>query len=764
MFLASHITIFLACLTAAAYGAGVRVCVTAGGEQDCQAMVKDPALVSLSLQCVSGRDRYGCLRKVVEKEADVTWGQAEDVYVAREVYDDQLHVLGEIRKAKEKESGWRYSGVAVVRRDKVTGVTDLRGSKSCHTGYGRTAGWNIPIPHLVNKGVMSMECSTAGPEMTMVEQDLRAASNFFGLACIPGRWAPDNITNNDLKMKYNNLCSMCSDPGRCDDQDGHAGYQGVLRCLVDSHGDVAWTKFSAVTEFFKARPEVSKADFGLLCPDGRVQDLESTKPCYWAARPWNTWLVRNTGGDSKKELLHAVTQMVEASTPPLGEVTESGPRPWASSVLGVKKPSIVHPRSPSLAPRDYLKEHGYDVTIDHVGCPTPDVKLCVDSRLAREKCLALAQVLRSRRVRPGLACEAPMLAEDDCFSMVARKVAHITSGDGGDVYRAHVEYGLTPVVTERYGLLDASYFAVAVVKADSGITSLTQLRGKTSCHTGIDRTAGWKIPVVALIEAGLLKQEMCDFPGQMGKFFSASCAPGAKDPRFDPQGTNPDSLCSLCVGNEVIGASGPPYSGGTAEGQCERKPVEAFYGYTGAFRCLVQGGGDVAFIKHTTVRDNTNGNNNESWAANLRALDFKLLCRGQGTADMTEFSTCNLARVPAHKVLTSLPEGVMKEEARILLLRASQTLAPGQDVFHMFGPYKGISDLIFKDSATELVNERLDTFHTSLKDIYHHALFELSSCTPKESTLLYTGERSDGATQTPFIFLMVATLAWLIIY
>lgn len=58
------------------------------------------------------------------------------------------------------------------------------------------------------------------------------------------------------EVKYNNLCSMCRNPGQCDGEDAHAGYQGVLRCLVDSHGDVAWTKFSAVTEFFKGRPEV----------------------------------------------------------------------------------------------------------------------------------------------------------------------------------------------------------------------------------------------------------------------------------------------------------------------------------------------------------------------------------------------------------------------------------------------------------------------------------------------------------------------------
>lgn len=63
--------------------------------------------------------------------------------------------------------------------------------------------------------------------------------------------------------------------------------------------------------------------------------------------------------DSKKEVLHAVTRMVEAATPALGEVSESEQRPWASSVLGLKGPSTVHPRSPTLAPRDYLKERKY---------------------------------------------------------------------------------------------------------------------------------------------------------------------------------------------------------------------------------------------------------------------------------------------------------------------------------------------------------------------------------------------------------------------
>lgn len=55
-----------------------------------------------------------------------------------------------------------------------------------------------------------------------------------------------------------------------------------------------------------------------------------------------------------------------------------------------------------------------------------------------------------------------------------------------------------------------------------------------------------------------------------------------------------------------------------------------------------------------------------------------------------------------NQVLTALQEGVMREDVRILLLRASQILAPGQDVFHMFGPYRGVSDLIFKVTTTEI--------------------------------------------------------------
>lgn len=43
-------------------------------------------------------------------------------------------------------------------------------------------------------------------------------------------------------------------------------------------------------------------------------------------------------------------------------------------------------------------------------------------------------------------------------------------------------------------------------------------------------------------------------------------------------------------------------------------------------RCLVEGGGDVAFVKHTTVYENVDGKRKQWWARNTLKYDFQLLC------------------------------------------------------------------------------------------------------------------------------------------
>jgi hypothetical protein len=41
---------------------------------------------------------------------------------------------------------------------------------------------------------------------------------------------------------------------------------------------------------------------------------------------------------------------------------------------------------------------------------------------------------------------------------------------------------------------------------------------------------------------------------------------------------------------------------------------------------LVEGGGDVAFVKHTTVYENADGKRKQWWARNTLSYDFQLLC------------------------------------------------------------------------------------------------------------------------------------------
>lgn len=40
----------------------------------------------------------------------------------------------------------------------------------------------------------------------------------------------------------------------------------------------------------------------------------------------------------------------------------------------------------------------------------------------------------------------------------------------------------------------------------------------------------------------------------------------------------------------------------------------------------MEGGGDVAFVKHTTVKENTDGKRREWWARNALNEDYELLC------------------------------------------------------------------------------------------------------------------------------------------
>jgi len=62
---------------------------------------------------------------------------------------------------------------------------------------------------------------------------------------------------------------------------------------------------------------------------------------------------------------------------------------------------------------------------------------------------------------------------------------------------------------------------------------------------------------------------------------------GVKQAAYDPKGDNPDNLCALCTD------------------ECSK--TGKYYNYGGAFRCMDDDVGEVAFVKHTTVTENKSG-------------------------------------------------------------------------------------------------------------------------------------------------------------
>ncbi|KAH1165012.1 hypothetical protein KIL84_022571 [Mauremys mutica] len=344
----------------------------------------------------------------------------------------------------------------------------------------------------------------------------------------------------------------------------------------------------------------------------------------------------------------------------------------------------------------------YHLCFFHIALSLQHVRWCTISEQEQAKCNDMRAAFTDANILPNVLCVSGSSAIN-CTHMIKNNLADAVTLDGGTIYQAGKEHNLKPVVGEVYDQeIGTSYYAVAVVRKNSFI-SINSLKGVRSCHTGINRTVGWNVPVGYLIDSGRMPVMGCNVPKAVSEYFSASCVPGANNVNY------PKSLCQLCKGD----AAGLD--------KCERNSKEQYYDYSGAFRCLAEGAGDVAFVKHSTVSENTDGQTPSSWAQELHSRDFQLLCRDGSTAEVTEWRKCHLAQVPAHAVV------VRPDTDGSLIF---QMLKQGQQRFQMFDSAAyNAKNLLFKDITTELVPITNQNYQAWLGDEYMHAMQGLS-CDP----------------------------------
>lgn len=324
-------------------------------------------------------------------------------------------------------------------------------------------------------------------------------------------------------------------------------------------------------------------------------------------------------------------------------------------------------------------------------CPVPAAVLCVTSDKEFNKCQAMSKAFHAASLKPELICK---LAQSSlaCMQLIKNRDADLVVLDAADIYIAGSKFGLIPIVAEQFDMYGTNYYALAVAKRSDQSTDLFNLKGKLTCHSGYLKGAGWVMPMHLLsTNDRIRKSDGCSLAQSAAEHFDKACAPGAMSSSSSGSWMI-RNLCELCHG--------------TGRGFCARDASEPFYGDTGAFRCLVEGGGQVAFCKHTTLFENTGGSNRETWARNLIRNDFELLCQDGTRAPVDQYKRCNLGSVPANAIVTRGSSRFELIDAYVNLFMYGQQYYGSkyseEYTFKMFSSSDG-HDLIFQDATQQLI-------------------------------------------------------------
>lgn len=217
-------------------------------------------------------------------EAELTTADGGDAYWAHSEY--AIEPL--LYENYGNEDGIEYYAVAVVPKsfcNASTSVESLRGLRSCHTGYRKTAGWFMPLGTLLDQGLVSVVDADES-----IENDAETMKSFFSEICAP-RVSGNGPRNGQghVGESWAPLCTSCA--GDCTTHDKYYDYHGALRCLMEAAGDVAFVKHSTVLDFARdgAEPRIwadkDIADFQLLCKEGGCMDPVDYQDCHWARVP-----------------------------------------------------------------------------------------------------------------------------------------------------------------------------------------------------------------------------------------------------------------------------------------------------------------------------------------------------------------------------------------------------------------------------------------------------------------------------------------------
>lgn len=182
----------------------------------------------------------------------------------------------------------------------------------------------------------------------------------------------------------------------------------------------------------------------------------------------------------------------------------------------------------------------------------------------------------------------------DCLESIKKGEADLVNIEAGLAYIAFTNYSMKAIANEIYCDHSKTYEAVAVVNRwaceNNEKTSLMDFKGHKSCHGGYSTAAGWNYPI-NYIRNLFNNDEKLNDREIATSFFSSACAPSEIE-GFD--------TCNPC---------------GKENETCHEHEMGLYSGHSGAFRCLIEELGDIAFVKgDTALLYSMEGPHNQSWS------------------------------------------------------------------------------------------------------------------------------------------------------
>ncbi|KAG4908090.1 hypothetical protein JHK82_056740 [Glycine max] len=256
----------------------------------------------------------------------------------------------------------------------------------------------------------------------------------------------------------------------------------------------------------------------------------------------------------------------------------------------------------------------------------------------------------------------------DCMESIKKGEADLVNLEAGLAYNAFINHSMKAIANEMYYDHSKTYKAVAVVNRraceNNEKITLMDFKGHKSCHGGYSTAAGWNYPINYI--KNLINNEELSDREIATSFFSSVCAPSEVE-GFD--------ICNACSKEN------------------ETCPEKGLYsGHSGAFRCLVEELGDIAFVKGDTVLlYSMEGPHSQLWSSKS-VRDFMYLCPQGGCREINGYpGDCSFGAVPANVIMAhnSMPN---KKREHILETLTNSSLvdalyAPNNvSIIHLFSP------------------------------------------------------------------------------